>query len=1173
MKPVRAPRTPPPWWPATPRLTLLALAAGATLTLAGCAGRKTLPGDDQPTLASLGARTVAVVPDDVTGVAEEQTIAAYRQFLQAAPNAPQRPEALRRLGDLEMDRADRVAAEATAATGAEPDYKPAIARYEEFLKAYPQDARNDRVLYQLARAQEQGGDLENALKTLTRLVSTFPGTLHADEAQFRRGELLFAMRDYPKAEQAYGAVLKSGESSPFVERALYMQGWSLFKQGRTEDALQPFFGVLDLKLGGLPANVRDEADLAQLRGLTRADRELVEDSFRVMSIALSNLQGAEAIARHIGTPQREGYQFRVYAALAELYIRQERIKDAADTLALFVRRQPLHAQAPLLQARVIEIYERNGFDTLALQAKKDHVLRYGVDSEFRRANPSGWLGAQALVKTHLVQLARHHHALAQQTKATAEVQEAVRWYGTLLASFPNDAEAPAQRFLLAELLFEDRRWADAAREYETVAYTPAPPSAPLAASGPGATAPAAPVRRADAGYAALLAYAAQEKASTDPAQRTALQRTAVASSLRFAAAFPADTRNGAVLVRAAEQLFALGDAEPASQVARQALALQPPPAPELRRTAWTVLAHHAFERGRHAEAEAAYGEVLALSPAGSPGRGELVERLAAAIYKQGEAARGSGDSRAAVGHFQRVAALGASAGLAATSAVRASAQFDAAAALIGLKDWDAAAGALEDFRRQQPGHALQAEVAPRLALAYLELGRSSLAAAEFERVASAAGSGELARGARWQAAELHEKAALADLQARAGAARATPAAAPAKGKATRPAPARPTRAAAAGKGRPDTPAAAAPLAASTPLMATALQAYERYLQQHPQPLESAVEARWRVAELSRQDGQAAQAAAWQRAVQQADAQAGDARTPRTRLRGGQATLALAEPVFAAYRQVALVEPLARQLKLKKAKLEEALRAYADASASGAAEVITAATFHTGALYQDFGKALMASERPKRLNKAEREQYDVMLEEQAFPFEEKSIELFEANTQRAAAGLYDPWVQRSYAALAQLKPVRYGKTERAETHLPTEVAALEAALQASPAPDAVQRVALLNQLGIAQRRAGRFDAARAAYEAAIALNPNATAPQLNLAILFDLYLGEPGRALALYQRCQELSPADAPTLSRWVAEVKARKPASAPSAAPAGVPMLAPASTPASVAAAPRKDTP
>ena len=54
--------------------------------------------------------------------------------------------------------------------------------------------------------------------------------------------------------------------------------------------------------------------------------------------------------------------------------------------------------------------------------------------------------------------------------------------------------------------------------------------------------------------------------------------------------------------------------------------------------------------------------------------------------------------------------------------------------------------------------------------------------------------------------------------------------------------------------------------------------------------------------------------------------------------------------------------------------------------------------------------MLGSQRPKKLSKAELEQYNVMLEEQAFPFEEKATELHEVNARRAAAGIYDKWVQ-------------------------------------------------------------------------------------------------------------------------------------------------------------------
>ena len=54
-----------------------------------------------------------------------------------------------------------------------------------------------------------------------------------------------------------------------------------------------------------------------------------------------------------------------------------------------------------------------------------------------------------------------------------------------------------------------------------------------------------------------------------------------------------------------------------------------------------------------------------------------------------------------------------------------------------------------------------------------------------------------------------------------------------------------------------------------------------------------------------------------------------------------------------------------------------------------------------------------------------------LEEQAYPFEEKAIELYQANTGRAPDGVYDEWVQKSFDRLAGLMPARYAKKERSE----------------------------------------------------------------------------------------------------------------------------------------------
>ena len=70
---------------------------------------------------------------------------------------------------------------------------------------------------------------------------------------------------------------------------------------------------------------------------------------------------------------------------------------------------------------------------------------------------------------------------------------------------------------------------------------------------------------------------------------------------------------------------------------------------------------------------------------------------------------------------------------------------------------------------------------------------------------------------------------------------------------------------------------------------------------------------------------------------------------RSKTLSSLAAIDLAQPLREAYDKVKLVEPLAANLKKKKASMETLLKAYADASADGAAEAVTAATFHTAAL--------------------------------------------------------------------------------------------------------------------------------------------------------------------------------------------------------------------------------
>ena len=134
-------------------------------------------------------------------------------------------------------------------------------------------------------------------------------------------------------------------------------------------------------------------------------------------------------------------------------------------------------------------------------------------------------------------------------------------------------------------------------------------------------------------------------------------------------------------------------------------------------------------------------------------------------------------------------------------------------------------------------------------------------------------------------------------------------------------------------------------------------------------------------------------------------------------------------------------------------------------------------------------------------------------------------------------------ERGFRSLAQAHPelggphANLGLIYRQAGKLPEAVAELETAVRLSP-----KQPVYWNQLGVTYRQQGQFAKSREAYEKAIALDPGYAASTLNLGILYDLYLGDGQRALELYGRYLLLSPSGDATVTKWVADLKNRKPA-------------------------------
>jgi TolA-binding protein len=556
------------------------------------------------------------------------------------------------------------------------------------------------------------------------------------------------------------------------------------------------------------------------------------------------------------------------------------------------------------------------------------------------------------LKSNLTDLAQYYHAEAQRDGIKSDYRQAANWYRKYLDDFPGEADTANTNFLLAEILFESEDFDEATFEYERTAYGYSFHE-----------------KSSEAGYAAILAYRAHEESLQGSAKDEWHQKY-LDSGLKFADTYPEHPASGAVLTTVAEDLFAQNRFDRAIAVGQAVIAKQPPVGPGLARTAWTVIAHSQFDLENFADAESAYYKLRSFTPAGDVNANqEIKDRVASSIYKQGEQARDVGDLETAVSHFRRLGQV------VPDSAVRATAEYDAAAALINLQAWDRASAVLEEFRRDYPHSEFADDVTQKLAVTYLAAGRTGQAAAEFEKIANTESStDEMRREALWKATELYQQ---------------------------------------------------------TGTLSSEERVLNDIVTRYPNPISESIEARARLLEIAEQTGNEQKRIAHLEELVRVDATAGAQRSDRTRYLAAAASLELAVPVRKRFEVVRLTQPLADSLKLKKDLMEEVIAAYTGAADYGIAEITTAATFRLGEVYERFSSDLMDSDRPTDLEADALEQYDILLEEQAFPFEEKAIDLYKANADRAADGVYDEWVEKSFGRLAGLMPARYAKKERSE----------------------------------------------------------------------------------------------------------------------------------------------
>jgi tetratricopeptide (TPR) repeat protein len=704
-----------------------------------------------------------------------------------------------------------------------------------------------------------------------------------------------------------------------------------------------------------------------LEKLSRLEQETVDDSMRAMSMIFSYADDPLQTARMLHRYEKKPYIHHLYGHLSGFYLEQERYEDSASVNRSFIDLFPNSEWAPVFAARNIETYKQAQFSSKLIAEKRAFVSRYaGKDSKVSGFSVEAKEKLIPYLREYLDDLSHLDYLSAQseknREKQIALFQNAAEYYETYAELIPGDKESGVKLFLAGESYFNANNYAAAVPVYLKSAYQH----------------PAHKKSR-DAAYGAILSFrntseglalAQLLKESTTggsdsrmvEATNRGLQQE-LKLSLKFAETFPEDSQTPALLANAANLQYQSGAYLAATESAGRIVANKRSQ-PSLKKTAYLLMANAYYEQQKFVLAEENFKLLMPLLVANDAElRGNVLAKLSASIYKQAEAAAAAGNWEQAVDTYIRLTHETPN------SEYKVNALYDASAELLKHQQWQRAIPLMVEFKQEFPNHRLTNEISDKLVIAYLESGNGLFAADALLTLANEQQGTEKARKALYQSAELFQES-----------------------------------------GRQD----------------QAAMLFKRYQNEYPKPVGYAIEAAKKLSDYYAQNANVKAQQEWLQKIIEIDRSAKDERSDRTLFLAAEASLWFAEDDKQQFDRIKLTQPLKASMAKKRQALTTTVDAYQRTAAYGVAEFRTQAAYRLAEIYGQLSKDLLGSAVPAGLDELQQEQYTILLEEQAYPFEEKSIELHEINIKNTRDGIYDKWVQKSYAELARIFPARYSR---------------------------------------------------------------------------------------------------------------------------------------------------
>ncbi len=420
-------------------------------------------------------------------------IAAFEEFLQRYPNDPRyTPDVMFRLAELYYEKSSDDEALATRdyqevikkldpeknptpPPEPKPDFSKSIALYQRLISDFPTYKLNDASYYLLGYCEEKQEQMDLARASYEKLIASYPKSKFTTEAWVRLGEYFFEASptaDTPdplaKAIAAFEAAV-TDTKHPLFDKALYKLGWAYYRVDKFDDAVARFISLIDFY----------EADAKQ-KGEEIVGGDLRNEALQYTAISFvdekwGSLAKAQETFAKLGGRR---YEPEIYRRMGDVWFDQTKQAEAIEAYRLVLQKDPLTKDAPQIQQKIVQAYERDRKleDAFAEASKLSNMFSPGTPwYEKWKRDPDVVQAAGDMAEKSLYSTATYHHQQAmvyrQEGKfdlAKTAFETAAKAYTNYLTRFPRSKNAYDIEYYLADCLYNSLQFAEAGKHYAAV---------------------------------------------------------------------------------------------------------------------------------------------------------------------------------------------------------------------------------------------------------------------------------------------------------------------------------------------------------------------------------------------------------------------------------------------------------------------------------------------------------------------------------------------------------------------------------------------------------------------------------------------------------------------------------------------------------------------------------